>query len=292
MTGMYRAGPSVRGDDGRGPLVLRSVRSRDFAGASPLAADPGHTARHEVYLTDLLRPYGLKPDDVGDGRGQSFGEMAAVVIAEAVIPDQPVDLLVLAFAGPDITPGRATATYLSHLCPGGPLAFAICDQGSAAAFTGLRLIDDYTRTGPARTALLVVVEQADLHHEPAAAVTLPARHTAVALRTERGTGPGAVALRQHADVPPAQAGALLAAELLAAELGAAELGATGPGDKTVLLSASLAAAGRHGQVVPAGQPLTGIWSALAGSPGEHRTLLADYDPDLRYLSLCTIGTSC
>jgi 4-hydroxymandelate oxidase len=282
MTAMYRAGPSVRGDDGRGPLVLRSVRSRVFAGASPLAADPGHTARHEVYLTDLLRPYGLKPDDVGDGRGQSFGEMAAVVIAEAVTPDQPVDLLVLAFAGPDITPGRATATYLSHLCPGGPLAFAICDQGSAAAFTGLRLIDDYTRTGPARSALLVVVEQADLHHEPAAAVTLPARHTAVALRTERGTGPGAVTLRQHADVPPAQVDGLLAAEL----------GATGPGDVPVLLSASLAAAGGHGQVVPAGQPLTGIWSALADSPGEHRTLLADYDPDLRYLSLCTIGTSC
>jgi len=280
MTGMYRAGPSVRGDDGRGPLVLRSVRSRVFAGASPLAADPGYIARHEVYLTDLLRPYGLKPDDAGDGRGQSFGEMAAAVIAEAVSPDQPVDLLVLAFAGPDITPGRATATYLSHLCPGGPLAFAICDQGSAAAFTGLRLIDDYTRTGPARSALLVIVEQADLHHEPAAAVTLPARHTAVAVRTERGTGPGTIALRQHADVPPAQVGGLLAAEL----------GATG--DVPVLRSASLAAVSGRGQVVPAGQPLTGIWSALAGSLGEHRTLLADYDPDLRYLSLCTIGTSC
>ena len=280
MTGMYRAGPSVRRDDAHGPLVLRSVRSRVFAGASPLAADRGHTARHEVYLTDLLRPYGLKPDDVGDGRGQSFGEMAAVVIAETVTPDRPVDLLVLAFAGPDITPGRATATYLSHLCPGGPLAFAICDQGSAAAFTGLRLIDEYTRTGPARSALLVVVEQADLHHEPAASVTLPVRHTAVAVRTERGTGPGAVTLRQHADVPPEQV-----AELLATEMGAT-------GDVPVLLSASLATAGGRGQVVPAGQPLTGLWSALAGSLGEHRTLLADYDPDLRYLSLCAIGPPC
>ena len=280
MTGMYRAGPSVRGDDGRGPLVVRSVRSRVFAGASPLAADRDHTARHEIYLTDMLRPHGLKPDDAGDGRGQSFGEMAAAVIAEAVTPDQPVDLLVLAFAGPDITPGRATATYLSHLCPGGPLAFAICDQGSAAAFTGLRLIDDYTRTGPARSGLLVIVEQADLHHEPAAAVALPARPVAVAVRTGRGTGPGAVALRRHADVPPAQVAELLAAEVRAT------------GDVPVLLSASLATAGGRGQVVPAGQPLTGIWSALAGPPGEHRTLLADYDPDLHYLSLCTIGTPC
>ena len=56
--------------------------------------------------------------------------MAEAVIARAVLPGEDVDLLVLAYAIPDITPGRATATYLSHICPGNPLAFAICDQGT------------------------------------------------------------------------------------------------------------------------------------------------------------------
>jgi len=65
--------------------------------------------------------------------------MAEALIRELVPADAPVDLIVLAFAVPDVRPGRATATYLSHVCPGNPLAFAVCDQGSAAAFTGLRL---------------------------------------------------------------------------------------------------------------------------------------------------------
>ena len=88
--------------------------------------------------------------------------MAEELIRSVVPPDEPVDVLVLAFAVPDARPGRATASYLSHVCPGEPLAFAICDQGSAAAFTGLRLIREYARTGGCARGLLLVVEQAIL----------------------------------------------------------------------------------------------------------------------------------
>src|SRR2546429_7558137 len=73
--------------------------------------------------------------------------MAETVMGMAIAPDDAVDLVVLAYAIPDITPGRATAAYLSHICPGNRLAFAVCDQGVAAAFTGLRLIREYARTG-------------------------------------------------------------------------------------------------------------------------------------------------
>src|SRR2546429_7296315 len=78
--------------------------------------------------------------------------MAETVMGMAIAPDDAVDLVVLAYAIPDITPGRATAAYLSHICPGNRLAFAVCDQGVAAAFTGLRLIREYARTGGWRGA--------------------------------------------------------------------------------------------------------------------------------------------
>src|SRR2546429_4526707 len=83
--------------------------------------------------------------------------MAETVMGMAIAPDDAVDLVVLAYAIPDITPGRATAAYLSHICPGNRLAFAVCDQGVAAAFTGLRLIREYARTGGGRGGAAVGV---------------------------------------------------------------------------------------------------------------------------------------
>jgi hypothetical protein len=282
---MHVSGPPVSGA-GRAPLAVTGFGRRVFDTASALASDPEHNARHGVYLTDLLAPYGHVPGAVDDGRGQSYGEMAAAVIAATVPPDEPVDLLVLAFAVPDIAPGRATATYLSHVCPGNPLAFAVADQGAATAFTALRLIREYA----CRSALLVVVEQADLHYEPLTPTALPDRHTAVALRFgELGShrAPAAIvpAIRQHADLAPEAVGALLAAEV-------AELSA-GHDDVTVVLGSLLAGAldkqPSGARIATVGQPYTGIWSELvdelAVTDRARRVLIADYDPQLRHLSL-------
>ncbi|MDQ7910867.1 hypothetical protein RB614_40880 [Phytohabitans sp. ZYX-F-186] len=157
-------------------LWLARATRRVFDEPAARSAHPSHGPHFAGYLADLLEPYGLAPRPPAGG--QSYGEMAAALIADLVRPDEPVDLLVLAFAVPDVRPGRATATYLSHVCPGAPLAFAVCDQGVAAGFTALRIAEAYPDR---RRSLVVVVEQATLHYDLPAPAPLPARHAGVAL---------------------------------------------------------------------------------------------------------------
>jgi 4-hydroxymandelate oxidase len=194
--------------------------------------------------------------------GQSYGEMAA-----ALLPDEPVDALVLAYDIPDIAPGRATATYLSHLCPGGPQAFAVSDQGRAGAHTALRLLLDYARSGTYERALLLVAEQRSLPYDPGVPVELPAAHCAVAVHL----GPSTL----EASVPRIVPGVDLAdVPGLLGDLGSA----------TVVLGGHLADIDVKADTVVLAdpdQPMTGVWEALAALDGP--VVLADYDPALRYL---------
>ncbi|MEN3308209.1 MAG: hypothetical protein V7603_4411 [Micromonosporaceae bacterium] len=278
---MYTTGPGARTREG---LRIGGVRRRLFDGAARFAGDPGHRAELDTYTADLLRPYGLALAGGAGGPGHSYGEMAEALIRELVPADAPVDLIVLAFAVPDVRPGRATATYLSHVCPGNPLAFAVCDQGSAAAFTGLRLAREYRRTGGCERALLLVVEQAGLPYEPATPAPVPARHAAVALLLD-GAGPPVEVLRQHPNVAPDEVRARLSAEL-------ADLTTTAT---TVVLGTELAGhPGGGGKVLvaPAGQPHTGVWWELAGlDGGAGPVVLADYDRALGHLCLLATGAA-
>jgi 4-hydroxymandelate oxidase len=257
--------------------VHRAVR-QTFAEPARLAADATNSARLHVYLTDMLAPYGQRLDRDVSGVGQSYGEMAESLIAEVVGPGDEVDLLVLAFAVPDLTPGRATATYLSHVCPGNPLAFAICDQGRAAAFTGLRIIREYLDTGGCRRALLVVVEQADLPYRTEPPAVLPAGHTGVALLLGTAVeGPAClVAERTHPDLSVDEARTVVDRDLVA---------------QTLIVGAALAG-GATARVADDGRPFTGVWCELAdeiGLPGaaDRLVVLADYDDQLRYLCTAT-----
>ncbi|MGC4888323.1 2-hydroxy-acid oxidase [Micromonospora sp. DT227] len=262
--------------------LIRAAR-REFTGPAVLLDDPVLRERAGEYLTDLVRPYGLRVDAAA--RGQSYGEMAAELIGALVPEDEPVDLLVLAFAVHDALPGRATAAYLSHVCPGTPMSFALCDQGPAAAFTGLRIAGAHAY----RRALLLVVEQSVLPYDPGVAV--PDRHRAVALLL--GDGPAddsarVTSLRQHADVGPDDVAALAAAELRARGAGRA--------DVSVVLGPALAGVrpppGGPVTVVPPGQPSTGVWWALLdrlADDAASRVVVVDYDAELRYL--CLVATS-
>ncbi|MFI6130636.1 2-hydroxy-acid oxidase [Micromonospora sp. NPDC051141] len=262
--------------------LIRAAR-REFTGPAVLLDDPVLRERAAEYLTDLVRPYGLRVDAAA--RGQSYGEMAAELIGALVPEDEPVDLLVLAFAVHDALPGRATAAYLSHVCPGTPMSIALCDQGSAAAFTGLRIAGAHAY----RRALLIVVEQSVLPYDPGVAV--PDRHRAVALLL--GDGPAddsarVTAVRQHADVGPDDVAALAAVELRA-------LGA-GRADVSVVLGTNLAAVGAllggPVTVMPPGQPSTGVWWALLdqlANGAAARVVVVDYDAELHYL--CLVATS-
>jgi 4-hydroxymandelate oxidase len=287
---------------------------RSFTGPAEFLADPPNRARVGEYLADMARPYArevpvaLFGEPPSPALGHSYGEMAEALIGPAVPAAEPVDLLVLAFSIHDLRPGRQTAAYLSHLTPGAPMAFAICDQGSAAAFTGLRIAREYAASAGIRRALLVVVEQAALPYDCPAPV--PAQHRGVAMLYGAGLyGAGlyrdgamprarVADVRQHPGVPPGDVARLAAADL--AELAASQH------DVALVLSAALAAvwtapaAGRV-RVMPPGQPSTEVWWGLIDeltgdadpvAPAGHPDLLvaADYDPHLRYLCLTAFDT--
>ena len=261
-------------------LRITAAARRVFEGPSELALNPGHQADLSVYVADMVRPYGLAPRvDIDDaGRGYSYGEMAEALIAELVPAEAPVDVAVLVFAIPDVRPGRATAVYLSHVCPGNPLAFALCDQGRAGGFAGLQLLREYARTGGCRRGLLVVAEQSTMHYEPAMPVALPTRHAAVALLCEADThGSGAPGgalvsgLRLLPDVDP---------ELVEDRL-ARELATLDAADATLIV----------GTPAGDGQPDTGVWFALAEAlddPTHGRVIVAQYEPLLRYLCVAVV----
>lgn len=252
---------------------LRRAVSRRYPDPAALAADTGHAARLSTYLTDLLAPHGLtlSPGALDPVRGQSYGEMAV-----ELLPSSPVDLLVLAYDVPDISPGRAVSTYLTHVCPGEPMSFAVSDQGRAAAFTALSLMRTYAATHP--RALLIAVEQADLPYDPGVPVTLPAAHAGVAL---------------HLD---ASAAAALTSVTVTPDADAVLDGLDGLDASTVVLGGGLAAfaddvkADRVVLADPA-QPMTGVWEALAGLDlaTAGRIAVADHDPALRYLCVAVFG---
>jgi hypothetical protein len=259
-----------------GPNLIRTERAT-FAGPARFLADDGNRAGVGAYLADMTRPFGIEPH--AELSGQSYGEMATALVAAIVPATEPVDLLVLAFSVHDLWPGRATAAYLSRVCPGTPMSFAICDQGRAAAFTGLRVIRAYRP----RRALLLVVEQATIPYDSPAIP--PAEHRGVAMLFGDAAGSPVAGVHQHSGVAPdAVAGHTTA--------GIAELSA-GHDEVRVVLGDGLATAwpAHPGHIVaPAGQPATGAWWQLAEQltdPAE-LVVVADYDPDLRNLSLTGI----
>jgi len=238
-----------------------------------------------------VAPYGLAyHDEVRQaGLGQSYAEMCQPLIESLVPADEPVDLLLLAFGLHDLRPGQAKSIYLGHVCPGEPLSLSVCDQGSAAPFTALRLIQTYARTGTARRALLLVAEQGTVHYDLPRPVRLPERQSAVALLLDADAdGPAPAPVRQHAGVSPERLRSVLAAELAAAG---------NPAGRTVLLGAGLTAedvAGIPAEAVlpaPGGQQCTAAWWQLADErwlSSSGQIVLADYEPGLGYLSVAVL----
>lgn len=282
---MYRSGPP-RAAPGS-PLRIAGARRQRYDADSKTARDP----RLQVFLSDMVAPYRLTyHDEVRQaGLGQSYSEMCQPLIEELVPADQPVDLLVLAFDLHDLRPGQATSVYLSHVCPGDPLALTVCDQGTAAGFTALRLIQTYARTGTARRALLLLAEQATLHYDLPRPAPVPQRNVALALLLDAEHGLELAPVRQRARVAAADVRAALAAEVAAC----------GHSDRrTLLLGPGLDPADAAGVAVhevlsaPAGQPCTGLWWELAGDLGRwsdtDQLLLADYEPALGYLSVSAL----
>ncbi|MFE6051348.1 hypothetical protein ACFQ6N_11355 [Kitasatospora sp. NPDC056446] len=274
-------------------LRITRVLARRFDGRSETSLDPDL----RVFVTDLVRPYGLplREDLLGEGVGHSYEELAAGLLGEALAEDEPVDLLILAFDTPDVRPGAPSSLAMSRSVPGTPLAFAVCDQGTASAFTALRLAADLHRTGACRRAVVVLAEQTALHYEPSQPVPLPQRHAAVVLVCEEAPGEG-LDVRQAPGDPSPEETVRARAEKLGPEtelllddgfgagFGAGSGFGPGPGDPE--------GPGSGPDGLPA-QPFTGLWARLAEHLPRWReqgrpAVLAGYDRRLGVLSTLTL----
>lgn len=294
---MFVARPPT-GPPPRRDLHLVRAERRTFTGPAEFLADSLNRARVGEYLADMARPYGIEVPQAPFGEppspmlGHSYGEMALAMIEEVVPADEPVDLLVLAFAIHDLRPGRQTAAYLSHVTPGAPTAFAICDQGSAAAFSGLRIAREYVSSAGIQRVFVIVAEQAAVPYDCPA--PLPSQHRAIAMLYTAIPGDDSAMPRARVADMRQRAGVLPGAVACQAAADLAELAADRRQVRLVL-SESLAAvwtAPAAGQVrpVPPGQPSTGVWWGLideltVNADRADLVVAADYDPGLSYLCM-------
>lgn len=280
---------------------VRSVARIAFPEPADSVHDAEYAARLDLYVRDMLREHALEsvPDDRVRA-GWSYSEIATELIERGVPAQEAVDLLVLAYATPDINPGRNMAALLSDRCPGGPLAFGLTDQGAASPFTGLRLIREYARTAGLRRALLLVVEQAALPYRTGSSgsATLPMGHTGVALLL----GDASPAPQSAAPARLGQIVTLVGVREGAIEQEVSTLCPDPPNTAVILGSAlagtadrlSAAGLGRV-RVAPPGRPLTGVWWEFADeldaqSGSRQSIVLCDYDPLQGCLCAVALGS--
>ncbi|MFC9434469.1 hypothetical protein [Nocardia sp. NPDC057030] len=285
------------------PVTSLSQRDRNLGKATPLRLAG---IEHQVfgdgrpytpvllsYFADLAdqfrQPY--YEEYFARATPNSFTEMAAEMLPAATASAEPFDLVVVAHTTPDARPGRP-ACFLSHALTGKALAFAVSEQGTAAPFTAIRLAGDYARAGGYGRALVLIVEQSFLWNgaktELPAGTRMPGRDSAVAvvLATDGALGP--VTVRHFADVAAVEVDEVVTAALR--DLAASDLPTT-----------MIAGAGVEGELgvdypiqrAAGDLPCTGVWSGFAGGLAQwtstgQRVVLVDYDPTLRYVSLCTM----
>ncbi|WP_158883749.1 hypothetical protein [Amycolatopsis anabasis] len=261
------------------PLGLTLSVSRVFEAGRPY--DPGLVQ----YFADLAKLYGLRHRDDYFTRvhRNTFTELIQGALDGLGALDDPVDLVVLAHSTPDAEPGWP-ACYLADALPGDPLALAVSDQGVTAAFTALRIVADYSTVDDFRRAIVVLLDQTTLMNDehPPAGIALPEQDSVVALVLDRKPGAGRLTVRQLTDVGAPEAGATVAELLRERALPVAVLGPD-------LAAATEAPPDAEIVAVAPGRPCSGTWAHFL----EHRQtgrsmVIADYDPALRYLGICTV----
>ena len=285
-TGWAGAAPS------RLRLALTRAEHLEFGDGTPY-----RRAYRERYA-DVLELYGMRPETAGEPRQRrnSFTDMALAAVSWLSPADRCVDLVIIAHATPDAEPGFVACTLSERLAEG-TLVFAISDQGPAAQFTALRVADAYVRTGAHRRCLVLLLDQKTVAGPvPPAPGADPLRDSAVALvLDDTGDGPAggsALLLWQRTGLDAADVGQAIR-DALPRMIPAADTGRTrvvhGPG---LDAHAALLPPGRRR--ARDGMPCTGLWTEFAAMAraegGALKSLvLADYDPELRYLCLCAVG---
>ncbi|MYT31693.1 MULTISPECIES: hypothetical protein [unclassified Streptomyces] len=117
------------------------------------------------YHTDLVRPYGVSFDEERWAAGPQIGfpDLADELLDTDEDDTAPApDLIVVAYALPDLHPFITTASYLNHRFGDRAKSFAVSEQGLLAPFTALQIVSAYQRRGRCRHAVIAVLEQTTL----------------------------------------------------------------------------------------------------------------------------------
>ncbi|MFI1919630.1 hypothetical protein [Nocardia sp. NPDC020380] len=269
------------------PLGLARIEVRHFGRGEP------YSAEFLDYFQDLSGQFGqpYHPDYFAQAAPNSFTAMASEILSAATPPDETYDLAVIAHTTPDAKPTRP-ACYLAQALSGDTLSFALSEQGVTAPFTALQLTREYARDSSFRRGLVMILDQSFLWNgasaQPPRGTRMPGRDAAVVLILEPAGALGPVTTLNLADVGPAEARELVDAHLH-------EAAATGIPTTTIAGAGVDTRAGDGEQLywAAADLPCAGLWTAFAERLPQwqrtgQRVELIDYDPVLRYLSLCTI----
>ncbi|MFY1701268.1 hypothetical protein ACN28G_05965 [Micromonospora sp. WMMA1923] len=230
------------------------------------------------FYRDLLRPYGDEVDEelARQGRNVPFVDLAERALAATPDPVASPDLLILAYALPDLHPLKTVASHLNHGFGDTSRSFAVSEQGLAAPFTALRVANAYARSGRCDSLALFVLEQTTFaYREPFAHAhdLLDSGVLMVFDRTGRWTVDGL-----HTAPSGAATGALLR-RLLPAPVAARALLVTGPW--TDPADTDVTGVARH-RVAP-GSYCTSLWRELLRCQRDwaqrhHTLVLCDTDP--------------
>lgn len=234
------------------------------------------------FLVDVARLYDV-PARIDDTTPRTcFTEMVHEVLPELSAAGQQVDLALVAHATPDAEPGWP-GIALSGGLPGNPAACGIADQGTAAPFTALRVVDAHARSATVDSAVVVIPDQHTVVGAPVAA----GADGLVALVLDRHGEFGVPVVRQWTSVTPDKIGATVTASW--PTVPASDVPTTvvlGPGiadhwtppDGIAVVHATT------------GLPSGGTWHAVAARLPSwqrgHRVLVADFEAETGELSTC------
>ncbi|HEU5023992.1 MAG TPA: hypothetical protein VFV01_03640 [Spirillospora sp.] len=274
------------------PLRLSAIRHVRFAAppgppGQPDPADAPDLSVQAEYFAERLAGYGTPAvaERLLPGNRTGYARMARRLLD--ALPAPP-GLVLLAHALPDCDMSVSVGGAIAHALAGEPMVFAVSEQGRATPFTALALAEAHAPDGPPATAVLVLDQGTLFYGDPVLAGLDTATDHAVALLFEDGGPVGFGPAVQHTGVEPERAAALVAGAVR--ELGPGPVTVTaGPALPPLpSLPAQVAAVRR----APADRLCTSVWSDLAGQLAEPASagrtiLLAEYDPDLRYLSLAS-----
>jgi hypothetical protein len=279
------------------PVRLAATLSREFP-RGEASASPDDREALDRSLTDLTSLYGAvyRPELVDLDRLASQKFMAAEVLGELGPLLGEVDLVILAYATPDLDTRDFVGCFIADTVPGGPMVFSVSDQGSTAPFTALRLAGDYLADCGGRRALVLTLDQHIVPWDVPNRAAVPTCSAAVAVVVDSAKAEGLGTQVWHytavapQDIDTTVEEAWASARLRLGRSAVLVAGRDTPLPQDVADSATAVVVADRGRVC------TGVWHALDDYRLNHSDrpgpiVVLDYDPVWRYLGVAVFDDS-